>query len=141
MNVTFVKMIQKPVKMRIPFFLDGVACGFPSPADNYIEDSLDLNEYLIQSPASTYILRAKGDSMYDAIQNEDLLIVDKSLKPKNRDIIIAAFYGEFLVKQYILEGDSIWLFPFNEAYHPIEIDEDDEFYCFGVVTHAIHSFR
>lgn len=133
--------IEQKNRVRLPLFGERVSAGFPSPAESYIEEKLDLNEYLVKSPGSTYFVRAFGDSMNDSIHHEDILIVDKSLTPRNGDIIIAAYYGEFLVKEYVIKEQQIWLFPFNSRYEPIRISGEDDFSCFGVVTHAIHSFR
>lgn len=141
MKTQIIQAADNTGQMKLPLFAERASCGFPSPAENYVEEKLDLNEYLIKSPSSTYFIRAQGDSMYDSIQNEDLLIVDKSLTPRHGDIIIAALNGEFLVKQYITKQNAIWLYPFNENYKPIHISGEEDFSCFGVVIHAVHSFR
>jgi DNA polymerase V len=141
MKVTELILADRKIPLRIPYFIEGVSAGFPSPAENYLEEKLDLNEYLIAHPAATYFVRASGSSMESSIQHDDLLIVDKSLTPRHEDIIIAAYYGEFLVKQYIVRNNRRWLYPFNKEYPPLPVNEEDDFSCFGVVTHVIHSFR
>ena len=90
----------KDKKIEIPVFVDKVSAGFPSPASDYIEHKLDLNNYLISNPAATFIVKASGTSMIDAnIQSGDLLIVDKSLNPKNNSIVIASIFGDLTVKR------------------------------------------
>lgn len=129
------------IKLNIPFYLSSVSAGFPSPAQDYVEKVLDLNELLIRRPAATYFVRASGDSMCDAGINEgDVLIVDRSLQAKEGDIVIAALEGELTVKQLQLKP-SCQLLPRNSAYHPIMISEADTLELFGVVTYVVHSVR
>ncbi len=125
----------------IPFFLSSVAAGFPSPAQDYIEKTLDLNELLIERPAATYFVRAEGDSMIEAaIQDGDILVVDRSLTARHGDIVIACFNGELTVKQLELKP-SCRLIPRNRRYAAIQIPEGTDLQLFGVVTNVIHSFR
>jgi DNA polymerase V len=127
--------------LQIPFFLSAVSAGFPSPAQDYVEKTLDLNELLISRPAATYFVRAEGDSMIGAgIHDGDILIVDRSLTAKQGDIVIAALQGELTVKQ--LELNPVCrLLPCNPRYQPIQIREGVELELFGVVTNVIHPFR
>ncbi|QKJ09400.1 translesion error-prone DNA polymerase V autoproteolytic subunit (plasmid) [Yersinia massiliensis] len=121
----------------IPLFADHCVAGFPSPAQDYIEQSLDLNDYCVLNPVSTFYLTAQGESMVQAgILSGDLLVVDKSLQAEHGDIIIAALDGEFTVKQ-LYTRPTLCLMPMNPAYSPIYV-EPDQLEIFGVVTYAIH---
>jgi DNA polymerase V len=123
----------------IPLFLSPVAGGFPSPATDYIEQNLDLNEYLIKHPAATFFVRVSGNSMIRAgIFSGDILIVDKSLNPKQDSIIVAILNGEFTVKRFRKEQGKIILYPENEKYLPTTITEGMDFQIWGVVTNVIH---
>ncbi|QZN96715.1 translesion error-prone DNA polymerase V autoproteolytic subunit [Symbiopectobacterium purcellii] len=128
------------VPLALPLFADLCPAGFPSPAQDYIERQLDLNEYCILHPAATFFVRATGDSMAEAgILSGDLLIVDKALMPSHGDIVIAAVEGEFTVKR-LCTTPRLCLQPMNPAYAPIFVDPDD-LDIFGVVIHAIHTLR
>ena len=126
-----------------------VAAGFPSPAEQYSESPLDLNDLLIKHPAATFFVRVQGDSMVGAgINDGDLLVVDRSIRPQNGDIIIASVDGEFTVKVFRKDkGDarsnakqSIWLEPANPKYPPIKLSVGQELDYFGKVTACIHQF-
>ncbi|WP_028468964.1 translesion error-prone DNA polymerase V autoproteolytic subunit [Neptunomonas japonica] len=126
----------------IPLFQDPVAAGFPSPAQDYIEKTLDLNELCIKHPAATFFVRAQGNSMIDAgIFSGDILIVDRSLTARSSDIVIACLHDEFTVKQLIISSNSVQLRPMNKAYSTITLNEGNELELFGVVTTVIHSLR
>ncbi len=128
------------MKVELPMFLESVSAGFPSPADDYLEDRLDLNDYLIRNPAATFFVRVTGDSMLDAgIYSGDILVVDRSLSPKDGNIIIAAIDGELIVKRMQRIKNRIYLIPENKKYHPIEISSEMNFEVWGVVTTVIHS--
>ncbi|MEQ9971395.1 translesion error-prone DNA polymerase V autoproteolytic subunit [Pectobacterium carotovorum] len=127
---------------RLPLPLFGAPCpaGFPSPAEDYVERQLDLNEYCIAHPSATFFVRATGDSMTEAgILSGDLLIVDKALTPGHGDVVIAAVEGEFTVKR-LCTTPRLCLQPMNPAYAPIFVEPDD-LEIFGVVIHAIHTLR
>ena len=131
--------ISKP--MLIPLFSSKVAAGFPSPASDYIEKTLDLNELCIQHPAATYFVRAEGDSMIDAgIFPGDVLIVDRALEATHGDIVIASLNGALTVKK-LLTKPMPKLVPMNANYTEILITEHDDFELFGVVTNVIHSLK
>ena len=116
-----------------------VSAGFPSPADSYIEGKLDLNELLIKKPAATFFVRVSGDSMVGAgIFSDDLLIVDRSIDPIDKKVVIAVVDGEMTVKRIRIRGDKISLTPENDNYSPIELEEASEVEIWGVVTHVIH---
>lgn len=123
---------------RIPFFSEGVAAGFPSPAVGELNGTLDLNRLCVSHPAATYFVRARGDSMTGAgINDGDILVVDRSIAVANGAIIIAALNGEFTVKRLSLDNNSVHLMPENPAYQPIQITEESGAEFFGVVTFII----
>lgn len=127
-------------KKKIPIYSNTVSAGFPSPADDYIESALDLNEHLIHKPAATFFVRVKGDSMIGAgIHEGDLLIVDRSLEAGHKSIVLAILNGEFLIKRLIKKGKIIFLYAENPKYKPIEVKEGFEFQIFGVIKYCIHS--
>jgi DNA polymerase V len=129
-------------RLKLPLFGASVPAGFPSPADDHLESELDLNDYLIDHPAETFFVRAKGDSMQQAgIFDKDLLIVDRSLTARHNDIVIAAVGGELTVKRLCLKHGRPWLLPANPDYQPIPIKEGSELYVWGVVIHAIHPMK
>ncbi len=122
-----------------PLFEAMVPAGFPSPAADYEEDKLDLNKHLVQHPAATFFVRVAGDSMIGAgIHCGDLLVVDRSLEPKNNNIVIAVVDGEMTVKRIRIRGKRITLEPENESYTVCEITEDTQFEVWGVVISVIH---
>ncbi len=131
------------VKSKIvrPLFLSGVSAGFPSPAEDYIDRKLDLNELLIKNPAATFFVRVAGDSMIGAgIHHDDILIVDRSLEAASGRIVIAVYNGELTVKRLVRDKKSIRLVAENPAYSPLIIDEDNDCEIWGVVTSVIHQF-
>jgi len=124
----------------VVLYFQSVSAGFPSPADDYMDKSLNLHEYLVKHPASTFFVRVNGDSMTGAgIHHGDILVVDKSLQAYSGDIVIAVFEGEFTVKRYICKGSKHYLFPENPNYKPIEVSQCSDFSIWGVVKHAIHA--
>lgn len=126
------------IRISLSFF-ESVPAGFPSPADDFVEEKLNLDKYLIKNPASTFFVRVAGNSMTGAgIYPDDILIVDRSLEPKNKDVIIALLEGEFTVKRFIRQNDKCYLKPENTDFKPIEIPQDCEFMIWGVVTNVIH---
>lgn len=130
---------KKPKRQRCPLYLVAAPAGFPSPADDHKDRDLDLNEHLIRHPAATFFLRAAGNSMRDAgIMDGDLLVIDRSLEPRNGAIVIAAVNGELTVKRLRKTGNRPYLSPENPEHLPIWIDEGETLEIWGVVTHAIH---
>lgn len=124
----------------LPLYASYVKAGFPSPAEDYAEQKLDLNSYLIHRPAATFFLRVSGDSMIDVgIFNGDLLIVDRSLTAMDGKIVIAAVNGELTVKRLKKSKEGIFLVAENKNYPPIELTENDHVHIWGVVTHTIHA--
>ena len=125
--------------LELPLFLSPVACGFPSPAQDYTEQTIDLNQLCVAHPAATYFVWAAGDSMVDhGIRDGDLLVVDSARKAAHGDIVIAAIEGEFTVKRLQLHP-VVMLKPENSAYAPIMIGSEDTLDIFGVVTFIIKS--
>lgn len=123
----------------LPFLLASIAAGFPSPADDYIDRTLDLNEFLVRHPAATFFVRVAGESMIDAgIHPGDILIVDRSIEPADDRIVIAALNGELTVKRIRMESGRICLAPENPRFPAIEITPDMQFEVWGVVCHVIH---
>jgi DNA polymerase V len=120
-----------------------VAAGFPSPAQDYGGTKLDLNEHLIKDPTSTFLLRVQGTSMIKAgIFDGDEVIVDRSLEPKNNDVIVAILDGEFTIKRLIIDNNStIHLHAENPNFPDIQIPELSELRCWGVVTRCLHKLR
>lgn len=140
-SVSFPKV--NPSQVLTPLYSHKISAGFPSPADDHIEQTLDLNQHLIPHPVSTFFLKVTGDSMINAhIQENDILVVDKSLTPKNDDIVIAVFHGELTVKRLLIhKNGDIFLKPENDKYPIIHIPSPDELVIWGVVTSVIHQFN
>ena len=125
-------------KLKLPYAEQGISAGFPSPADDFLDISIDLNKELIKNPSATFYGRVKGDSMKDAgLVNGDLLIIDKSLEPLDNKIAVCFIDGEFTVKRIKLEADVIWLIAENKDYKPIKVTADNEFVIWGIVTTVI----
>jgi DNA polymerase V len=140
---SMIKRVLQFVECRgfeLPLYGCKVSAGFPSPADDYVEGTLDLNEHLIQHPSATFFVRVAGDSMIEAgIFPNDILIVDRSLEAKHGKVIIAILHGELTVKRLYKKGKRVMLLPENKAYSPITITESDELAIWGVVTSVIHA--
>ena len=145
MNTTIETIYQpeqsnQSTEYKRPLFLIPVSAGFPSPADSYIENQLDLNKLLIRHPAATFFVKVKGDSMIEAgIHSGDILIVDRALEATDKKVVIAVIDGELTVKRIrIIEG-RIFLLPENQDYSPTEITDEVSFEIWGVVTNVIHT--
>lgn len=122
-------------------FVEGIKAGFPMPAADYSDISIDLNRELIKHPASTFYARVKGDSMRDAgINDGDLLVIDKSLDPADGKIAVCYIDGEFTLKRIRILKDGLYLYPANSEYRPIRISTENEFLIWGILTYAIKSF-
>lgn len=123
----------------LPLYGSKVIAGFPSPADDYLEGSLDLNEYLIDNPSSTFLVRAAGDSMINiGIFENDVLVVDRSIEVKSGHIVIAVLNGELTVKRLIKSNNQWYLKPENDSYPDMPLNEDIETVIWGVVTNVLH---
>ena len=128
---------QTDTELNLPL-LEGVRAGFPSPAADFIDVSIDLNRHLIRHPSATFYARAKGNSMRDAgIFDGDLLIVDKSLEPADGKIAICYLDGEFTVKRIRKDGTGVWLVAANDTFKPIQMREGNNLTIWGIVTHVI----
>ena len=129
------------MKLTVPFYLHKAGAGFPSPATDYIEEDVDLNIHLIKNVPATFIIRVQGKSMMDVgIYDGDLLIVDKSLKPKNFSTVVANVHDELVVKNFIKEKDEQFLTSGSKKIEDkIIINSESDIFVWGVVTYVIHS--
>ena len=119
-----------------------VSAGFPSPADDYKEENIDLNEHLIKNPFSTFFIRVKGNSMINSgIQDQDLIVVDKSLIAKPGNIVIAIIDGKFTVKRLDKKNDEIYLKAENHNYPDLELKNYNNVQIWGVVIYSIHNCK
>lgn len=126
--------------VELPLFASPISAGFPSPADDYVEKKLDLNEHLVGNRQATFFLRVSGDSMIGAgIHNGDLLIVDRSIPAVNKKIVVAVVDGELLVKRLLRAKGKVFLAAENPNYAQIEVTEEVSFEVWGVVTNVIHA--
>ena len=140
MHIETISAPDLSVPCGLPLFLARVPAGYPSPADDYMEDRLDLNRHLIKHPAATFFVRASGDSMIGAgIHSGDILVVDRSLEPGNNTVVIAAINGDLTVKRFMKTGGKLLLVPDNSRYRPIEIRDGMDFEVWGVATTVIHA--
>ena len=131
------------MKLTIPYYLHKVGAGFPSPATDYIEDDIDLNSYLIKNSPATFIIRVQGKSMNNVgIYDGDLLIVDRSLNPKNLSTVIANVNEELVVKTFVKEKDNSFLTSGSKKFDErIELNENPNVIIWGIVTYVIHKLR
>ena len=129
------------MKLTVPFYLHKAGAGFPSPATDYIEEDVDLNVHLIKNVPATFIIRVQGKSMTDVgIYDGDLLVVDKSLKPKNFSTVIANVHDELVVKSFVKEKDEQFLTSESKRTEDkIIINSESDVFVWGVVTYVIHS--
>ena len=125
----------------VDLYITSINAGFPSPAEDHVDVSLNLNDYLVKHPSSTFYIYVKGDSMIGSgIYDGDLMVVDRSLDPKSNNVVVAVIDGEFTVKKIYKKNNQIHLLPDNKNYKPIRIKEGMDFQVWGVVTHSIHHF-
>jgi DNA polymerase V len=129
------------VHPSIPVYSSGISAGFPSPAADFEENNIDLNQLLIRHPYATFFGRVKGDSMINAgIADGDLLVIDKSLNPSNGSIAVCFVDGAFTVKRILIQKDCCYLMPENDHFSPIKVTEDNDFIVWGIVTAVIKQF-
>ena len=115
-----------------------VNAGFPSPAENHMENTMDLNKALVKNPSSTFYARVKGESMInDGVDDGDLLVIDRSVEPYENCLAVCFLDGEFTLKKVRLDGDDLLLVPANEKFKPIRVKKDNDFYVWGVVRYLI----
>lgn len=130
----------EPQQESLPYFEEGVVAGFPSPVMGELNGTLNINTLCVRHPATTYYVRARGDSMIGAgICDGDILVVDRSIEPQHGDIIIAAIDGEFTVKRLIKRGSRVILAPENPTYQARTLTEEEQSEFFGVVTWILKS--
>jgi len=128
--------------LELPLASSEISAGFPSPADDHLELKLDLNRALVRHPNATFYGRVKGYSMVGAgIEEGDLLVIDKSLEPKEGDIAVCFLDGEFTVKRIGRQDGGLCLLPANEGFEPIPVTGESDFLVWGVVTYVIHKTR
>lgn len=128
--------------LPIPYADEGIRAGFPSPAQDYMQQAIDLNKEIVRHPASTFYGRVVGDSMKEeGIEEGDILVIDKSLEIQDDDLAVCFLDGEFTVKRVQLEADAAWLVPSNTAYPRIKVTKDNDFIVWGVVTYTIKKNR
>ena len=124
--------------LNLPLFAPPISAGFPSPAEDYTDRSIDLNKELIKNPYATFLARVKGFSMRDAgIAPGDILVIDKSLEPQDHKIAVCFIDGDFVLKRIKKEKDCVYLMPENEDFKPIKITEENDFCVWGIVTYII----
>ncbi len=125
----------------VPLCGELVKAGFPSPATDYREESLDFNSYLVKNHSATFTVKVDGDSMIEeGIQSGDLLIVDRSMEARSGQVVVAVLDGEFTVKKLMRQDGDYWLCPGNPNYEAVKLEDDADFQVWGVVTHSIHRF-
>ena len=128
--------------LSLPFADAGIQAGFPSPAQDYISESIDLNREIVTHPASTFYGRVAGESMIgEGIEPDDIIVIDRSLEPMDGDLAVCCIDGDFTLKRIHLDPDRVWLIPANEAFDPILVTPDNRFEIWGVVTYTIKRSR
>ena len=128
--------------LSLDFYVNPVCAGFPSPAEDHLDIALDLNEHLIKHPAATFYIYAQGNSMQESgIYDGDIMVVDRSIEASSGDIVIASISGEFTVKHLLIKNQKTYLIPANKDYSPMSITDDMDMQIWGIVIHAIHSFK
>jgi DNA polymerase V len=138
-DITLIKrFLNNKTFLKLPLYSSKVAAGFPSPAEDHIDEHLDLND-LVKNPAATFLVRVSGHSMKDAgIHENDILIVDRSITPINGKVVIAVIQGQLTVKTIHKKNNQLFLIPANPDFLPIEVKEEDDIHVWGVVTKVIH---
>jgi DNA polymerase V len=132
---------KKPKAVKLPLLMTTCPAGFPSPADDYLDGAIDLNEKLIAHPAATFLMRVSGSSMTDVgIFDGSLLVVDRALEAKDGSIVVAVVEGSLTVKRLKMIRGRPWLVPASKEFQPIEIT-DESFQVWGVVAFVIHQPR
>ncbi|MCW8037964.1 LexA family protein [Acinetobacter entericus] len=141
-EVSDIRQIDPTTHVEIPLAIERVQAGFPSPAQDYIDKKLDLNEHLIHNINATFMVRVNSLSMINiGLDINDELIVDRSLEAKHRDIVIALVDNDFTVKRLMIDGDNRWLKTENPDFQDIHLEDGQEMVIWGVVTRVIKSFR
>lgn len=139
LSIRSIRKFQGRTRLELARYLANISAGFPSPAEDYIDKQLDLNEHLVKHPSATFFVRVEGHSMINAgIHHGDTLIVDRSLEPADKKIVIAVVNGELTVKRIKKISGRLYLMPENDAFRPLEISEEADFQIWGVVTCVLH---
>ena len=131
-------------ELNLPYADSGIKAGFPSPAQDYLTESIDLNKTLIRHTETMFYAKVSGDSLNDiGISDGDIVIIDKSLEAQNGDYVAAFIDGEFTLKQFKLDvaNNCAWLIPANKKYSPIKVTEDNDFMVWGVITSCVKLFH
>jgi len=127
---------------NVPLFASEPAAGFPAPADDLVEKALDINDLVVKNPASTFFVRVRGDSMEGAgIFSGDVLVIDRSVEARDSKIVVAAVYGEMVVKRLTKVGNLHMLYSENDSYEPIEVHDNDDCFIWGVVVGSVRQFN
>lgn len=130
---------KKASHKTIDFYLQNIPAGFPSPADDFLEKRLDLNEYLIKNESATFLVKVEGTSMVGAgIFHGDVLVVDRSVEPESDKIVLGVLNGEFTVKRLIKKKKEVYLVPENDSFQSIKLTPEMDFQVWGVVTFVLH---
>ena len=130
------------MNIKLPLLTSCVSAGFPSPADDYIEDNLDLNKFLIKQKDSTFFMKVEGDSMKDlGIFSDNILIIDRSIKVFEHKVVVVVLNGECTVRTFVKKQGRVFLVPGNKKYKVIEIVEGMDFEVWGVVTTVLNKFK
>ena len=137
-NIIDIFSANTEMTLELPYVDAGISAGFPSPALDFVDLTIDLNKHLIKNPSATFYGRVKGVSLKNAgINDGDLLIIDRSIEPTNGKIAVCYIDGEFTAKRIKISKKEIWLIPENEDYKPIRVTADNNFLIWGIVTHVI----
>lgn len=137
----FIDKAKRGRYIDVPLYSSRPAAGFPAPGDDFVEKMLDINDLVVKNPVSTFFVRVEGDSMEGAgIFSGDVLVIDRSIAPKNGSIVVAAVYGEMVVKRLAVEGQKHLLLSENEQYEPISIKDNEECFIWGVVVGSVRQF-
>lgn len=140
--IDLIKFTQAKQRITLPLYTSKVAAGFPSPADDYVEQQLNPNDYLVENNTTTFFVRVKGDSMIEAgIFDNDVLVIDRSKTQQTGDIVLAVLDGEFTVKTLDWSKKSVKLIPANQSYPVIEVKKGQSFEIWGVVTGSMRKFK
>ena len=132
----FLPDLENPIEL--PYISSGIKAGFPSPAADFDESKISLDNVLVKNKEATFYAKASGNSMIEAgIDDGDILVIDRSLEPQNNKIAICFIDGEFTVKRIKIEGENVFLMPENKTYKPIQISEENDLIIWGIVTYVI----
>lgn len=141
LKVTSINNAKVGSDIQISMYASRPAAGFPAPGDDMVEKVLDINDLVVKNPASTFFVRVEGNSMEGAgIFSGDVLVVDRAVLPADKKIVVAAVYGEMVVKRLKKIGENFWLYSENEEYQPIAVNDNDDCFIWGVVVGSVRAF-